>query len=124
MLAGAGDHLQIRTVGIAVDSTRIPRDNPALQALVRANQRALQTIAEQPRLAVEYTASFLDRLTREEAQQHYERHIRPFFSSEARSTSILPGERSARSRPNSASRQHPSIRCTSWPAERQIGHPA
>ena len=52
-----GDHFQIPTVGIAVDPARIPLDNPALQALVRANQRALLTIAEQPQLAVDYIAS-------------------------------------------------------------------
>ena len=38
------------------------------RALVRANQRALRTIADQPRLAVAYIASFLTRLTRDEAQ--------------------------------------------------------
>lgn len=82
VLAWVGDHFQIPTVGIAVDPAHIPHDNPALQALVRANQRALQTIAEQPRLAVDYIGSFLDRLTREEAQQHYERYIRPAFGSD------------------------------------------
>jgi ABC-type nitrate/sulfonate/bicarbonate transport system substrate-binding protein len=82
VLAWVGDHFQIPTVGIAVDTTRIPRDSPAVQALVRANQRALETIAAQPHLAVDYVASFLDRLTREEAQQHYERYVRPFYSSD------------------------------------------
>jgi len=80
VLAWVGDHFQVPTVGIAADPARIPRDTPALQALVCANQRALQTIAEQPRLAVDYINSFLNRLTRHEAQQHYERYIRPFFS--------------------------------------------
>jgi hypothetical protein len=42
--------------------------------------RALRTLAEQPRLAVDYVASFLNRLTREEAQQHYERYIAPCFT--------------------------------------------
>jgi len=63
-----------------VDPTHIPLDSPALQALVRANRRALRTIAEQPALAVDYVASFLNRLTREEAQQHYERYIAPYFT--------------------------------------------
>jgi hypothetical protein len=35
-------------VGIAVDPDQIPLDSPALQGLVRANKRALRTIAEQP----------------------------------------------------------------------------
>ena len=55
-------------------------DSPALQALVRANQRALRTIAEQPRLAVDYIASFLNRQTRDEAQRYYEHHIGPYFT--------------------------------------------
>ena len=83
-LSWVGDHFQIPTVGIAVDPTRIPLDNPALQALVRANQRALLTIAEQPQLAVDYIASFLDRLTRDEVQRYYERYIGPYFTSDGR----------------------------------------
>ena len=50
-------------MGIAIDSVHIPLDSPALQALVRADKRALRTIAEQPSLAVDYIASFLNRLT-------------------------------------------------------------
>jgi ABC-type nitrate/sulfonate/bicarbonate transport system substrate-binding protein len=84
VLSWVGDHLQIPTVGIAVDPARIPLDDPALQALVRANQRALRTIAEQSRLAVDYIAAFLGRLTSEEAQQHYERYIGPYFTSDGR----------------------------------------
>jgi ABC-type nitrate/sulfonate/bicarbonate transport system substrate-binding protein len=37
VLSWVGDHFEIPTVGIAVDSARIPLDDPALQALVRAN---------------------------------------------------------------------------------------
>src|SRR6476660_655684 len=80
MLAWVGDHFQIPTVGLAVDPAHIPLDSPALQALVRANQRALRTIAHEPALAVDYVASFLNRLTRDEAQQHYERYIAPYFT--------------------------------------------
>jgi ABC-type nitrate/sulfonate/bicarbonate transport system substrate-binding protein len=80
LLAWAGDHLQIPTVGVAVDPVHIPLDSPALKALVRANQRALRTLAEQPRRAVDYIALFLDRLTREEAQLYYERYIGPYFT--------------------------------------------
>jgi ABC-type nitrate/sulfonate/bicarbonate transport system substrate-binding protein len=80
LLAWVGDHFQIPTVGVAVDPVHIPLDSPALQALVRANQRALRTLAEQPGLAVDYIASFLNRLTRDEAQQYYERYIGPYFT--------------------------------------------
>ena len=80
LLAWVGDHFRIPTVGVAVDPVHVPLDSPALQALVRANRRALRTIAEQPCLAVDYIASFLDRLTRDEAQRHYERYIGPYFT--------------------------------------------
>jgi ABC-type nitrate/sulfonate/bicarbonate transport system substrate-binding protein len=84
VLAWVGDHFQIPTVGIAVDPIHIPLDSPELQALVRANQRALRTIAEQPHLAVDYIALFLDRLTRDEAQRYYERYIGPYFTPDGR----------------------------------------
>ncbi len=84
MLSWVGDHFQIPTVGIAVDPARIPLDNPALQALVRANRRALFTIAEQPQLAVDYVASFLDRLNRDEVERYYKRYIGPYFTSDGR----------------------------------------
>lgn len=80
LLAWVGDHFQVPTVGIAVDPLHIRLDSPALQALVRANQRALRLIAEQPGQAVNYIALFLNRLTRDEAKQYYERYIRPYFT--------------------------------------------
>ena len=82
LLAWVGDHFQVPTVGVAVDPTHIALDSPALQALVRANQRALRTITEQPALAVGYLASLLNRLTYDEAQQHYERYIAPYFTAD------------------------------------------
>ncbi len=80
VLAWVGDHFQIPTVGVAVDPTRIPLDDPGLQALVRANTRALETINEMPDLAVDYISSFLPRLTRSEAAQYYERYVHPYFT--------------------------------------------
>lgn len=80
LLAWVGDDFQIPTVGIAVDPSHIPLDSPTVKALVRANQRALRTIAEQPELAIDYIASFLNRLTRDEAQRYYERYIGPYFT--------------------------------------------
>jgi hypothetical protein len=84
VLAWVGDHFQIPTVGVAVDPTDIPLDSPALQALVRANNRALRTIAEKPSAAVDYIASFLNRLMRDEAQEYYERYIGPYFTPDGR----------------------------------------
>jgi ABC-type nitrate/sulfonate/bicarbonate transport system substrate-binding protein len=80
LLAWVGDHFQIPTVGVAVDPAHIPLDSPALQALVRANQRALRTLAERPDLAVDYLSSFLQRLTPDEVQRHYERYVAPYFT--------------------------------------------
>ncbi len=84
VLAWVGDHFQIPTVGIAADLTHYPADDPAVQALVRANRRALKTIADQPDLAVDYISSFLNRLTRDEAQRYYDRYVGPYFSSDGR----------------------------------------
>lgn len=84
VLAWVGDHFQIPTVGIAVDPAGIPLDHPALQALARANRRALLALTEQPQLAIDYIALFLDRLTRDEVQRYYERYIGPYFTSDGR----------------------------------------
>jgi ABC-type nitrate/sulfonate/bicarbonate transport system substrate-binding protein len=84
VLAWVGDHFQIPTVGIAVDPTHNAIDSPAVQALVRANQRALRTMADQPELAIDYLASFLDRMTHQEVQRYYERYIRPYYTSDGR----------------------------------------
>lgn len=84
VLAWVGDHFQIPTVGIAVDPTHNPIDSPAVQALVRANQRALKTMADHPDMAIRYIASFLDRMTREEVQRFYERYIRPYYTADGR----------------------------------------
>ena len=84
VLAWVGDHFQIPTVGIAADAARFPADHPALQALVRANQRALKTTAEHPELAVDYLASFLNRLSRDEVRRYHERYIAPYFAFDGR----------------------------------------
>jgi ABC-type nitrate/sulfonate/bicarbonate transport system substrate-binding protein len=79
VLAWVGDHFQIPTVGIVVDPTHIPLDSPAVGALVRANERALHFLTENPSKAVDYVAWFLDRLTHEEAQLYYDRYVGPYF---------------------------------------------
>jgi ABC-type nitrate/sulfonate/bicarbonate transport system substrate-binding protein len=65
-----------------VDPTHIQIDSPAVQALVRANQRALQTMADRPDLAIDYIASFLNRMTRDEVQRYYEHYIHPYYTSD------------------------------------------
>jgi hypothetical protein len=84
VLAWVGDHFHIPTVGAAVDPARIEIGSPALQAVVRANQRALQAIAERPELAIDYMGSFLNRLTPDELHRHYENYIGPYFDSDGR----------------------------------------
>jgi ABC-type nitrate/sulfonate/bicarbonate transport system substrate-binding protein len=84
VLAWVGDHFQIPTVGIVVDPSRNPIDSPAVRALVRANQRALKTMADQPDRAIDYIASFLNRMTREEVQRYYERYVQPYYTSDGR----------------------------------------
>jgi ABC-type nitrate/sulfonate/bicarbonate transport system substrate-binding protein len=84
LLSWVGDHFRVPTVGIAVDPARVRLDDPALQALVQANKRALRTIAEQPDLAIKHVASMLNRLTGAEAQQYYERYIRPHYTADGR----------------------------------------
>lgn len=84
LLAWVGDHFQIPTVGVAVDPVHIPPDSLALQAMMRANQRALRLLAEQPDRAVAYINWFLNRLTPEEARGHYERYVGPYFTPDYR----------------------------------------
>ncbi len=84
LLAWVGDHFQIPTVGVAVDPAHIPPDSPALQAMMRANQRALRFLVDQPSRAVDYINGFLDRLTAEEARRHYERYVGPYFTPDYR----------------------------------------
>ncbi len=50
-----------------------------LQGLLRANQRALELLVENRSRAVDYVAGFLDRLTRDEAQQYYRHYVEPYF---------------------------------------------
>lgn len=82
VLAWVGDHFQIPTVGIAADATHFAADDPALQALVRANRRALKRIAAQPELALRYLAGFMGRMTRDEVEQYHHRYIGPYFTSD------------------------------------------
>ena len=82
VLAWVGDHFQIPTVGVAVDPIHTPLDSPALRGLVRANERALRTLAAQPKLTVDYIAAFLNRVTHKEAERYYERYVGPYFTAD------------------------------------------
>lgn len=80
VLAWVGDHFQIPTVGLAVDAGTVDIDSTAVRALVRANRRALQAMADRPDLAVEYIGSFLNRMTRAEVQSYYQRYVCPYYT--------------------------------------------
>ncbi|MEU8795362.1 ABC transporter substrate-binding protein [Streptomyces sp. NPDC048643] len=82
VLAFAGDHFQIPTVGVAVDPTHTRPDDPAVQAVVRAHRRALQLIQNEPDTTQRCLQSFLSGHTPEEVRAHYEKFIAPHFSTD------------------------------------------
>jgi NitT/TauT family transport system substrate-binding protein len=84
LLAFVGDHFQIPTVGVAVDPTHIPPDDPAVLALVRANRRALRTIRDEPDLALRYVNALIPSLTETEARRLYEHYVAPYFTADGR----------------------------------------
>lgn len=84
LLAFVGDHFQIPTVGVAVDPTYIAPDDPAVQAVVRANLRALRTIREEPDLAARYVNALVPSLTEPEARRYFERYVAPHFTADGR----------------------------------------
>jgi ABC-type nitrate/sulfonate/bicarbonate transport system substrate-binding protein len=82
MLAWTGDHFQFPTVGVAVDPARIPPDDPAIQAVVRAHRRALRLIRDDPGTTVRYMRTFLGRHTEAEVRAHYDAFIAPYFTTD------------------------------------------
>jgi len=84
LLAFVGDHVQIPTVGIAVDPTRTAPDDPAAVALARATRRALRTIRDEPDLAARYLNALIPSLSQAEARLHYERYVAPYFTTDGR----------------------------------------
>ncbi|MEU8976700.1 ABC transporter substrate-binding protein [Streptomyces monashensis] len=89
VLAWVGDHLQIPTVGVAVDPTHIPPDDPAVQAAVRAHRRALQVIRDDPDTTVRHMRTFLGGQTEEEARAHYETFIHPYFTTDGQTDAAV-----------------------------------
>jgi ABC-type nitrate/sulfonate/bicarbonate transport system substrate-binding protein len=80
VLGWVGDHFRIPTVGVAVDPTHIPPDDPAVQAVVRAHRRALRVIHDDPDTTVRYMRTFLGRHTEAEVRAHHESFIAPYFT--------------------------------------------
>lgn len=84
LLAFMGDELEVPTVGIAVDPTHIPADDPAVLALVRAHRRALRAIHDEPELTTRHIHALIPSLTLAQARQHYERYVAPYFTTDGR----------------------------------------
>ena len=82
MPAWFGDHVQIPTVGVAVDPTYIDPNDPAVQALVRAHRRALRIIHDDPDTTMRHMRTFLSRHTEDEIRAHYETYIAPYFTTD------------------------------------------
>ncbi|MFG2949279.1 ABC transporter substrate-binding protein [Streptomyces adustus] len=82
VLAWMGDHFQIPTVGMAVDTTRTDPDGPAVQAVLRAHRRALKVIHEDPETTVRHMRAFLGGQTTQEARAHYDAFIAPHFTTD------------------------------------------
>ena len=84
LLAFVGDYFRIPTVGVAVDTTHIAPDDPAVLALVRATRRALRTIRDEPDLAVRYVNALIPSLSETQARQFCERYVAPYFTADGR----------------------------------------
>jgi len=82
LLAFVGDYVRIPTVGVAVDPIHIASDDPAVQALVRANRRALHTIRGEPDLAVRYINALVPSLSQTQARQFFESYVEPYFTAD------------------------------------------
>jgi ABC-type nitrate/sulfonate/bicarbonate transport system substrate-binding protein len=128
LLAFVGDDLQVPTVGIAVDTTHLSPDDPAVQALVRAHRRALRAIHDDPDLAARYVQALVPYLTLAQARQHVERWVAPYFTIDgrhdpdvaARALSAVAGELAASTVPDAARiyrTQPPEEK--SWPTHNQ-----
>jgi ABC-type nitrate/sulfonate/bicarbonate transport system substrate-binding protein len=74
-----GDELQIPTTGVAVDPSVLALDDPRVEALVRANLRALATLLDDPALGAEHVRRLLPAAGDASARDFYDRYIGPYF---------------------------------------------
>jgi NitT/TauT family transport system substrate-binding protein len=70
-----GDDLQIPTTGVAVDPSVLPLDDPRVEALVRANLRALGAMLADPALGAEHVGRLLPAADAATARDYYDRYV-------------------------------------------------
>jgi NitT/TauT family transport system substrate-binding protein len=82
VLAWVGDHFKIPTVGVVVDPTHIQPDDPAVQAVVRAQRRALKVVHDDPGTTVRHLRAFLGGHTTAEIRAYYDKYIAPHYTTD------------------------------------------
>jgi NitT/TauT family transport system substrate-binding protein len=82
VLAWVGDHFKIPTVGVAVDPTYLSPDDPAVQAVVRAQRRALDVLHNDPDTTVKHLETFLGRHTPDEIRAYYDKFVAPHYTTD------------------------------------------
>jgi ABC-type nitrate/sulfonate/bicarbonate transport system substrate-binding protein len=83
-LAFFGDVFRIPTVGVAVDPTAPGLDRGGVDALVRANLRALRVLLDEPDVAVEHLRTLLVSVDAAGARDFYDRYVAPYFRADGR----------------------------------------
>jgi ABC-type nitrate/sulfonate/bicarbonate transport system substrate-binding protein len=84
LLAFFGDVFRIPTVGVAVDPTAPGLDRDAVDALVRANLRALRALLDEPDVAVEHLRTLLVSVDAAGARDFHDRYVAPYFRADGR----------------------------------------
>jgi NitT/TauT family transport system substrate-binding protein len=79
-----GDELQIPTTGVAVDPATVALDDPRVQALVRANVRALRALLHDRTLGAAHLRRLLRNADDATARDFYDRYIAPYFKPDGR----------------------------------------
>ncbi|MEV6604478.1 ABC transporter substrate-binding protein [Kutzneria sp. NPDC051319] len=89
VLAWVGDYFRIPTVGVAVDPTHLSPDDPGVQAVVRAQRRALHVLHNDPDTTVKHLETFLGRHTREEIRAYYDKFVAPHYTTDGQVDEVV-----------------------------------
>jgi NitT/TauT family transport system substrate-binding protein len=79
-----GDELQIPTTGVAFDPSTVPLDDPRVEAVVRANLRALAAMLADPALGAEHVGRLLPGADQATARDFYDRYVGSRFKADGR----------------------------------------